>query len=73
MIPTKEQAHAYVAIVKAIADAIKELGEVPSGHLYAGVSSRLELGYYQQIIELLKNAGLVEETPNHLLRWVAKS
>jgi hypothetical protein len=32
---TKEEARAGLATVMAVADAIRELGRVPAGHLYA--------------------------------------
>lgn len=63
----KHVAAAFTATV-AIAEAIRELGEVPSGHLYAQLMTRMDLRTYQRIIETLKGAGLVSETA-HLLRW----
>jgi len=68
---TKEQVKTAVEIVLAVGDAIRELEEVPSGHLYAHLQGRLTLEEYTRIISILKNAGLVTET-SHLLRWVAK-
>ena len=65
---TKEQAHAAVEIVRALADTIRELGTVPSGVLYSNVLGTLSLEQYQSVIRLLKNSGLVSET-GHLLRW----
>lgn len=71
--PTPEQAaKAIVGMALAIGDAIKDLGEVPSGHLYARVMGHMSLETYETIIGLLKEAGVVEETPAHLLRWIGK-
>lgn len=64
------QAEAYVEVVKSVADAIRALGSVPSGHLYANSCMQfMTLNTYTQIIETLKTARLVEEH-NHLLTWV---
>ena len=59
---------AALEIIKAVADTIKELGSVPSGHLYAQLMGHLTLDQYNQIIGVLKNTGLVSES-NHLLTW----
>ena len=62
---------AAVGILTAVADAIRELGEVPSGHLYAHLISKLSLEQYEQVIATLKQAGLITES-NHLLKWVRR-
>lgn len=56
-------------IVKALADVIRDLGEVPNGHLYARVMGNLSLETYTSAIGTLKHAKLVEEH-NNLLRWI---
>ena len=66
---SKEQVRAAVSAVAALAEAVRGLGEVPSGVLYANVMGSLSLDQYQQAIGILKRAGLVEET-GHVLRWV---
>lgn len=53
----------------AIAEAIRKLGTVPSGHLYASLMGHLSLDQYQQIIGRLKRAGLVSES-YHELTWI---
>lgn len=60
---------AVIEILKAVADAIRELGEIPSGHLYAQLMGHMSLELYQKIIGALVAAKLVEEQ-NHLLRWI---
>lgn len=57
------------ALTTIIADAIKELGSVPSGHLYAQVMAHMNLQTYQVIIDTLKGAKLVT-VKNHLIEWV---
>jgi hypothetical protein len=61
---------AALGILTAVADAIRELGEVPSGHLYANLMSKLTLEQYEQIIGVLKSTGLVSESNAHLLTWL---
>lgn len=59
----------YLSDAIAIAEAIRELKEIPSGHLYARVSQYITLDAYNSIISALKTAGLVKEQ-NFLLTWV---
>lgn len=68
----KEQAEnkAVLDIVLAVCEAIRELGEVPSGHLYARLMGMLSLEQYTRILDVLKNAGLVKEENSHLLKWI---
>ena len=54
--------------IRALADAIKALGEVPSGHLYARVMAHMDIHTYDAIIGVLTRAGLVKSS-NHLLTW----
>lgn len=56
-------------IVAAIAGAIKELGSVPSGHLYARVMGILSIDQYNTVIGILKKQGLITES-HYLLTWV---
>lgn len=60
---------AVIGIISAVGDAIRELGEVPSGHLYANLMARMEFSTYEMVISSLKNAGLVTET-GFILKWV---
>jgi len=53
----------------AVGEAIRDLGSVPSGHLYARLMGHMDLDTYNKLIGLLKQANLVEES-NHLLTWV---
>jgi hypothetical protein len=61
--------NAGVLATMAVAEAIRELGSVPSGHLYAQLMGQLSLESYGAILRTLKGAGLVEEK-SHLLTWV---
>jgi hypothetical protein len=66
---TKEQVAAYIKLVQAIADTIKDLGSVPSGHLYAHLMGLVDLDSYNKIINILKESGRVKEE-NYMLTWV---
>lgn len=65
---SEQQMNAAVQITKAVADAIRELKEVPSGHLYAQLMGSMSLETYNMIIQTLRGAGLVSEQ-NHVLYW----
>lgn len=67
--PTVEQVTAGIRVAAAVGETIRELGSVPSGHLYAALMGRMDLDAYNKCIGLLKQANLVEES-NHLLTWV---
>lgn len=56
-------------IVDAIVEAIRDARQIPSGHLYAVVMGHLSLNQYTTIINVLKEANLVNES-NHLLTWI---
>ena len=66
---TKEQVKAAIGVACAIADAIRELHEVPSGHLYAELMGHLSLDQYQAIIDGLERAKLIK-VENHLITWI---
>lgn len=65
------QEKAAMAIVLAVGEAIKELGSVPNGHLYAQLMGRMSLETYNKVIALLVKVGAVKNE-NHLLTWVGK-
>ena len=56
----------------AVAEAIKSLGSVPSGHLYAQLMDRMELDEYNQIIAALEHVGIIKVT-NHLITYQLQS
>ena len=67
--PTKQQIKAALEITLAVADAIRDLGAVPSGHLYAQLMGTMSLENFQAVIRTLKGAGLVREGA-HMLTWI---
>ena len=68
---TKQEVLAVIETVKTIGMAIKELGSVPSGHLYAQLCGHMSLETYNFCISKLKEAKVIEEK-NYLLTWIAK-
>jgi len=63
------RAAAVIEILKAFADSIRALGSVPSGELYARACGTMTLAQYNEIIGILKRAGLVREDGYHILTW----
>jgi hypothetical protein len=68
--PTRTEVNAAIETIKAIADTIRELGQVPAGTLYAHLMSRMSLEQFEKIIGVLVNAGLVRRDQTHMLHWV---
>lgn len=63
-----QKAQAAFKICAALAEAIRDLGSIPSGHLYAQVCTHMGLEDYKGAINALKGAGLVAEN-NYVLTW----
>ncbi len=59
---------AAMGVVKAVGEAIQEMGEVPSGHLYAHLMGHMSYSTYCAIINLLEAMGKITRN-GHLLRW----
>ena len=64
-----KQIAAAAGIAAAIAEAIREMGSVPSGHLYAHLMSQMSLESYEAILALLIRSGVVRRESSHLLVW----
>lgn len=67
-VPTDQQK--FLLMASAIASAVKEAGQIPSGHLYAAVMGRIGLPLYNRIIEMLIRERLIRREPSHLLIWI---
>lgn len=67
---TSEQVHAAVRASVAIGQAIRELGSVPAGHLYAQLCGKLTLSQFDGLIGMLVRGGLVRRDASHLLTWI---
>lgn len=66
---TKQEA--AFALISIVSDAIEELGQVPSGHLYARLMEYMGIDMYNQIIDILTKVGRIK-VENHLITWVKK-
>lgn len=66
---SKESVRSAIDMIAALAETIRELGEVPSGVLYANVMGRMTLESYEGCLRVLKGARLVAERAN-VLRWI---
>ena len=66
---TKQMIGAELNLIRIVADAIREIGSVPSGQLYAYLMGHMSLSQYQSIIGTLKKAELVRES-NNVLVWI---
>ncbi len=66
--PTTAELNAALLATLAVAEAIRAVGSVPSGTIYATIMSRVSLDGFQSMIHQLKNAGLVSEA-GHMLTW----
>lgn len=70
--PPSRLAQARTALeAAALGEAIRALGEVPSGHLYARVMGYMTLARYEAAIRYLKEIGDVAEA-GHVLTWVGR-
>lgn len=66
----EQDARKVAKVVAAIGEAIHDLGQVPSGHLYASImSTQMTISVYSMCITLLRRASLVSEK-GHELKWI---
>ncbi len=65
---TANQLQAGLAALKAIADAVRELKQVPSGHIYAAVMGVMDINAYEKAVSMLCNAGVIRKAGD-LLVW----
>lgn len=63
-------AQAAAGAILAIAECIRSLGSIPSGHLYARLMGHMSLETYEAFIGILIETGKVHRHPSHLLEWV---
>ena len=68
--PTDAQLRAGLNVLIAVSESIRELGEVPSGTLYAALIGKVNYAGYEAILQTLTNAGLIQVMPSHMIRWV---
>jgi hypothetical protein len=69
--PTTSEVSSAINAIKAVADCIQELGQVPNGVLYSQLMGVMSLNQYNQIIGILERSGVIENR-NNVLVWVVK-
>jgi len=65
-----QKLEATLAVARAIADAVRELGSVPAGHLYVRLMDKISLQSFEGVIGLLVRSELVRRDGSHLLTWI---
>jgi hypothetical protein len=68
--PTREQLRAGVALIFAVSECIREAQTIPAGLLYVALMDRLTIQSFNSVLDTLKRAELIEEGPDHLIRWI---
>jgi hypothetical protein len=68
----EQKIKAAVEIMKAVAGAIKDLGTIPSGHLYAQLMGKMSLDSYEKMLSALQRMGIVSVDGNHLVTYIGK-
>lgn len=66
---TPAQVKAAFSATLAITEAIRECGQIPSGHLYARLCDRMSLEAFEKMTRLIVGSGLVEKRGD-LLVWI---
>lgn len=64
------QTKAALSVVLVVAECIRDLGSVPSGHLYAQLMGHFTLQQYESVVGALVGAGVVRRDASHVLTWV---
>ena len=65
---TKEQIGSALNVLMAVADAIREAKQIPSGHLYAVLMGKIDMQGYTAIIRTLCNSGVIRQD-GQMLVW----
>lgn len=67
---TTQEINAAIQLARAVADTIREVGEAPSGPIYAALmTAGISYETYVACVEMLKRAKLVSES-NRVLKWI---
>ena len=67
----EEKMKAAVQIMKAVAESIKEVGSIPSGHLYAQLMGKMSLGSYEKMICAMQRMQIIR-VEDHLITYAGK-
>jgi len=68
----KEQAMKLVEVMGAVASVIKEVGSIPSGHLYAQLMGKMSFETYQDMIETMERLNVIS-VKNNLITYTANT
>jgi len=68
----EQKMKAAVEIMKAVASAVKELGSIPSGHLYARLMGKMSLDSYEKMTACMQRMGIIRIEGNHLITYTGK-
>lgn len=71
--PTAAQIKAALSLTLAVAETIREAGEVPSGTLYVNLCDKLDHEAYTALLRTLTNAGLIRVLPSHMIQWIGQT
>lgn len=67
---TSAQVAATLDAARALGDAVRDLGSVPEGVLYANLCGALSLRSFQVLVDALIRAGVVARRPGPILVWI---
>lgn len=67
---TADELKAAFKMTHAVAECIRDLKEIPSGHLYANVMQNMSYETYEAILATLKRAKLIRVDGTHLIKWI---
>ena len=68
----EEQKMKLVEVMGIVASVIKELGSIPSGHLYAQLMDKMSLDSYEKMTGALERMGIIRIDGNHLITYTGK-
>jgi hypothetical protein len=66
---TQAEVKSALNVIRAVADTIREVKSVPSGHLYAGLMGVMSLSQFEQVVGILTRGGMISNS-GHVLTWI---
>jgi len=66
----REEVAAALEILRAVAEMIQAVGQIPSGELYALLMGKFDIETYEKMISTLIGAGLIRRERSHMLEWI---
>ena len=66
---TTQQQKQGLALMRIICETVREVGEAPSGVVYAALMSHCALAAYESLVSQLCGTGLISQR-NNVLIWV---